>query len=98
MHAQLDLTDWQEAFFEGQERVLLVGVDRLTHLGSCFAMLSWVRRSQRQIHQVGIMVDPDVQDGFLFHLMRLGIVGPYLVPYMQLANRLFTLLGPHARI
>jgi len=98
MHPQFDLADRQKALFQCEKWVFLVGVDRLTHLGGSLAMLGWVRRSQCQIHQVSIMVDPHVQDGFLFHLMRLRIVGQHLVPYMQLANRLFTLLGPHARI
>src|SRR6266699_231983 len=62
------------------------------------ALVCSYRRGDRQIDQVVILVRPHVQDGFQFHLLRLGVIGQHLVSYMQRANRLFTLLGPHARI
>jgi hypothetical protein len=40
VHAQLDLTNWQEAVFQGEEGVLLVGMDHLARLRRSLAMLA----------------------------------------------------------
>ncbi len=93
MHAQLDLPHWQEALLLRQEGMLLVGVDGLTRLGGRFAMSRSRRGGQGQVHQVVIMVDPDVQDGFLFHLVRLRVVCPHLLPHVQRADGLLASRG-----
>ncbi len=93
MHAQLDLAHRQEALLLRQEGMLLIGVDGLTRLRSSFAMLRSRRGGQGKIHQVVIMVDPDVQDGFLFHLVRLRVVGPHLLPHVQRADGLLASRG-----
>src|SRR5713101_7613188 len=77
--------------------MLLVGVDGLTRLGGGFAMLRSRRGGQGQIHQVVIMIDPHVQDGFLFHLVRLRVVGPHLLAHVQRADGLLAFRGRHQR-
>src|SRR6266851_3163800 len=93
VHAQRDLAHRQEALLLRQEGMLLVGVDGLARLRGCFAMLRSRRCGQGQIHQVVIMIDPHVQDGFLFHLVRLRVVGPYLLAYAQRADGLLAFRG-----
>src|SRR5260370_15868729 len=73
--------------------MLLVSVDGLTRLRRGFAMLRSHRGGQGQVHQIIIMVDPDVQDGFLFHLVRLRVVGPHLLPHVQRADGLLAFRG-----
>src|SRR5712692_1756076 len=63
VHLQLELAYWQEAMLQREEGVLLVSMDHLARLRGGFAMLTLRRRSNRQVHQVTIMVDPHVQDG-----------------------------------
>ncbi len=92
VHAQRDLAHRQEALLLRQERMLLIGVDHLARLGCCFAMLRRRCGGQGQVHQVGIMVDPDVQGGFLFHFVRLRIVGPYLLAHLQRADGLLAMI------
>src|SRR5216683_8026122 len=93
MHAQRDLSNRQEALLLRQEGMLFVGVDRLTRPGGGFAMPSRCGRGQGQVHQVIVMVDPHVQDRFLFHLVRLRVVGPYLLAYAQRADGLLAFRG-----
>ncbi len=93
MHAQRDPPHRQEALLLRQEGMLFVGVDRLTRLGGGFAMPSGCGRGQGQVHQVIVMVDPDVQDGLLFHLVRLRVVGPHLLAHLQRDDRLLAMIG-----
>src|SRR5713101_7618364 len=93
MHAQRDLSNRQEALLLRQEGMLFVGVDRLTRPGGGFAMPSRCGRGQGQVHQVIVMVDPHVQDRFLFHLVRLRVVGPYLLAHAQRADGLLAFRG-----
>ena len=58
MHTQGDLSDWQEPFFLRQERVLLVGVDRLARFRHSFAVVG--DAGQGEVYQVVIMVDPHI--------------------------------------
>src|SRR5579885_3781496 len=93
MHPQLDLTDRQEAFLLGQERMLLIGVDDLAGPGRRLAMRRWLARGQGQIHQVVIVVDPHMQDGLEFHVLGLGIIGLNFLSWPDRPNRLLTLRG-----
>jgi hypothetical protein len=59
MHAQRDLAHRQEAVFQGEERVLLVGMD---HLARLCDLTTWPLCDGR-VHQVVVVVDPHGQDG-----------------------------------
>src|SRR5579885_817027 len=92
MHAQRDLPDRQKAFLLGQEGVLLVSMDHFIALEQ-FVMLCWNVGGQREIDQVMVGMNPDMQDRFLLHFVRLGIVGQHVFTHLQLPNRFFPLLG-----
>jgi len=78
MHSQFELTHWHKALLFGKEGVFLVGVDDFVGSGCYRAMGRVQLRRQREIDEIVIGVNPDVQDGFVFHLARLGIVGQHL--------------------
>ncbi len=59
MHAQLDLSHRQKAFFFGQEGVLLVGMDHFTRHTNRFALLER-SRDQGQVDQVMVVVEENV--------------------------------------
>ncbi len=92
VHAQLDLTHGQEAVFHGEERMFLVGMDHLACLRRRFAVLSLGGRGDGQVHQVVIVVDPHVQDGFLLHLAGPGVVGKYPLSHLQGADGLLAVI------
>ncbi len=95
MHAQRNLSDRQEALFLRQEGVLLIGVDDLDGLVRVFTMRVGFGNRQGEVYQVVVMVDPHVQDRLEFHAVRLGIVRPHLVAYVQGAYRLLTMRRCH---
>ena len=44
-------------------------------LDRAMVVLRPVNRRQRQVNQVVVFVNPDMQDGLQFHLVRPGVVG-----------------------
>ncbi len=72
--------------FYGEEGVLLVGMHYLARLRRRLAMFSLGGRGDGQVHQVMVVVDPHVQDGFLLHFARLGVVGQDALTYLQGAS------------
>ena len=93
MHANTDLPNRQEPFFQGVEGVFFVGVDGLTTSDSCFAMLCRSRSGQRQIDEIVVMVDLDMQHRLQFHLLRPGVIGPHLLAYLHGPDGLFAMCG-----
>jgi len=61
VYARCDLAHRQEAVFQGEERVLLVGMDHLARL--CDLITRPLCGGDGQVHQVVVVVDPHVQDG-----------------------------------
>ncbi len=97
VHAQFDLAHRQEAVFHREEGVLLVGMHHLARLRGSLAMLS-LRGRDGQVHQVVVMVDPHVQDGFLLHLARLRVVGQDAFSHLQGADGLLAVIGGELRL
>jgi hypothetical protein len=63
MHAELNLTNGQEAFLHSQEGMLLIGMDHLTLSLFRLAMCILFGRSNGEINQIIILVYPHTQDG-----------------------------------
>jgi hypothetical protein len=40
-----------------------------------------------KVYQIIVVIDPDVLDGLLLHLLHLEIGEPHLLPYLERANR-----------
>ena len=97
MHPYLDLPYWQETIFSCEERMLLIGMDDLVCARCWTSMSSWYDRGERQIDQVVVGVNPDMQDRLELHFVCLGIVSPGLVPCLHLADRLLPVVGSHHR-
>ncbi len=76
----------------GEEWMFLVGMDHLARLRGGFAVLS-TSCGDGQVHQVVVVVDPHMQDGLLFHLARLGVVGQHSFTYLQGADGLLAVIG-----
>ena len=97
MHAQLDLTHCQEALFSRQEGMLLIGVDHFARVGELATVWQVRAAAEREIDQVIILVDPHMQYGFQFHLVRRGVVGPHLFAHLHGADGLLPACRRHHR-
>jgi len=75
MHAQVQLRNGYKTSLQGKEGMLLIGVNDLTRLRDDGAMGRMGGRSQGQVYQIVVVVDPHMQHRFQFHLVRLRIVG-----------------------
>ena len=82
----------REALFLGEERMSLVGVDRV-HLLDGMALLVFGGVGDGQVDQVIVVVDPDVLDGLQFHLLGRGVVGPDLLTNFKAADGLLAFGG-----
>src|SRR5579885_2309651 len=94
MHAWLELTDRKEALLFGQERMLLVGMQHLAVL-VYFPIRPFDGGRQRQIHQVGVVSEPEVLDGLQLHLFGAWVIRPDLLAHFQRADGLLAMLCRH---
>ena len=86
-----EVSDREKFLLGGQEGVFLVGMHDLTLRFGSAVMVRLCWRRDGQIHQIIVGLRPHMQDRLQFHLMRLGVVGPHLVPHVKRANGLFSM-------
>src|SRR5579884_3516634 len=67
--------------------MLLVSMDNFALSAHTSAMLC-LNSGQRQVNQIAVFVDPDMQDGLQFHFMRFGVVSQHLLASVQLTDGL----------